>query len=241
MGYTMDDARHDAAAEEWFHEQSLEREKLIQCIYLLVEGDSEEIAFPRLLLRAGLDLEELGVVLVNLQGVANASHVIRTLAITLSADRPVVLVVDNDPEGMKALKYSDLAKHHLLTTVKVPVAPKVECYDGSRGGSLEEAFDLEVVVRAALRTLNNELGVFDVGEILAAVDETKPWLAQISQFVRDRSEGFRGVEKTALAELLADEAPPKTIVDLAQTLLKVRGEHPVLEHTEAVTEGKYRP
>ncbi len=241
MAYTMDDARHDAAVDEWFREQSLEREKLLQCIYLLVEGDSEAAAFPELLLAAGLDLEEHGVMLVNLQGVANASHLVRALTLTLSADRPVVLVVDDDPAGVAALKHPNLKLHRRLITRKVPNVPRVLHDDGTNGGSFEEMFDLEVVVTAALATLDGHPGLPDAAQVLANVDAGRPWLKQINKFLRDQLQGFGSVEKSALSVLLSDSDPPDTIKELAQTILEVRAKYPVLAHSQAATEGKEWP
>jgi len=233
MGTSIDDIKEDVAIEESFQGRSLDREKLLQCIYLLVEGATEEQALPSLLATAGADLDELGVVLVNMGGANNATHIVRTLLLTLSADRPVVLVLDNDDEGKRAANSSTLRAHPHLTTMMVPAQGVVELASGARGGSFEEMFDLSQVIEAVVEQL--DAGGPSATDLHADVDPQQPWLAQISRICRASVSGFREIDKVEVAICLSSTTPaPADIQRLAALLTGLRDDNPVLPHHEAV-------
>lgn len=61
MSMSYEDAARDMAITDLHSKAVWERAKREQCIFLLIEGHSEEVAFP-ILLEEYIDLDELGIV-----------------------------------------------------------------------------------------------------------------------------------------------------------------------------------
>jgi hypothetical protein len=137
--YSREQAIHDLCCEEKWKKATQD-----QPIYLFVEGDSEEQALPILLESAGIDLQEIGIVIANYNGIGNLPHALSLLNKTLSNDRPIVLTLDNDMRGKEFLS-SKAGRHidtRLVTVSLIPDSPVVEYTNGHKGGSFEEAFAL---------------------------------------------------------------------------------------------------
>ena len=74
---------------------------LEQCIYLFVEGESEERAFWILLEEGlGINFDKDGVVLANYNGIGNLKHTIRLMQKTLSHTRPMIFTFDDDDKKL---------------------------------------------------------------------------------------------------------------------------------------------
>jgi len=98
-----DDWAWEQAIQDLHYEAVMDRATKEQCIYLLVEGASEERAFPILLEEVGVELDSLGVVVANYNGCRNLIHALRFFYKTLSSDRPVIATIDNDQDGKQIL------------------------------------------------------------------------------------------------------------------------------------------
>ena len=96
MGTTIEDILDEEIFSALHHEAMMKRAALEQCIYIFVEGDSEEATFQMLLESCGLDFQEYWIVIANYNGIGNLKHAVRLLQRTLSHDRPVIVTYDDD-------------------------------------------------------------------------------------------------------------------------------------------------
>jgi predicted ATP-dependent endonuclease of OLD family len=232
MSMSFDDIMREEAILELHGEAVMKAVTLAQCIYLFVEGESEENAFPILLERCGCDLEKLGIVIANYNGIGNLKHILRLLSKTLSHDRPIVVTSDNDDEGKKMPSViSDLyTNKELVTFVSIPNGQIVKYSSGYWGGSFEESFDSNVFLTACFTKgiINNDL-VNLKSEFEDNFDVTKPWYSQIIKFHKDNNISDFVVNKVKLAVELAESCTtvPETYKYLAEVLINVRNKHPV--------------
>jgi hypothetical protein len=239
----MDDYAREMALSDLHYEAVMARAAREQAIFLLVEGDSEEVAIP-LLMTDVVDLDELGIKVANYNGHGNLRAALRLLYVVLGHQRPVIVTHDNDPASVQSVR--KCADEGLLTdltyVLPIPSDPVVHFADESRGGSFEEAFPPDVFLTAAF-----ERELLPI-EIAAARDEfeqcfdlERPWLRQLRRFCANR--GFFGwdIAKRQLAEQLAlesDDLPP-TFARLAELVTRARDEHPVV-HPDDVELPKVR-
>ena len=100
----------DQLCEEMRWDAASRESALEQCIYLFVEGESEEGAF-RILLEEGLGINfsDYGVVIANYNGIGNLKHVIRIMNQTLSHDCPMIFTFDDD-DHLKSSSKKHFAK-----------------------------------------------------------------------------------------------------------------------------------
>ncbi|WP_129123652.1 TOPRIM nucleotidyl transferase/hydrolase domain-containing protein [Veronia nyctiphanis] len=80
----------------------IRKSSLAQRIYLLVEGELEEVTFPILLERAGIDYEKDNVVISNYKGINNLPHALRIIDQT-NGHRYPIIVTHGNGLMMKAL------------------------------------------------------------------------------------------------------------------------------------------
>jgi len=148
MATTLDDIWHDQMLEELHYEAVMKRAALEQCIYIFVEGESEETTFQMLLedTSCGLDFEHNGIIIANYNGIGNLKHAIRLLRKTLSHDRPIIVTFDDDPDGKRNEKHLN---DPLIFPFKIPQSPTVTFSDGSTGGSFEEAFSQQCFIESS--------------------------------------------------------------------------------------------
>ncbi|MBN1126433.1 MAG: hypothetical protein JXA82_15615 [Sedimentisphaerales bacterium] len=149
MSMSFDECARDQALQDLHFEAMMERAKKEQCIFLFVEGESEEIAFPELLYQF-VDLEEIGVVIANYNGHGNLHTSLRLLLKTLSHDRPVIVTYDNDPDGFRVFcrcHESDFMSDK-ITFFPIPQIPVVIFQGGHEGGSFEESFRSDEFIEA---------------------------------------------------------------------------------------------
>ena len=236
MSMSYSDYAYEEAIADLYKSALKKREKLIQCIYLFVEGKSELLAIPRLLELANYSLEDNAVEIVDIGGAANSKHVVNVLRRTISRERPLVLVLDLDEAGINAANHPLIRNDDLTSVVHMPKDPAVEYTNGLRGGTFEDSFDIETLIDATLKTLSSDLReTLSLKSILTNIDIEKPRLNQISRELRVTIPGFNEVDKISLAGQLAEiSKAPLSILNLAQHLTSIREEHPLLDQAEEV-------
>ena len=232
MSMTDDDYQWEQATVALHYDAVMKAATRSQCVYLFVEGASEELALPILLKRANLDLEKNGVVVANYHGIGNLGHMLRLLSQTLSHDRPIVVTYDNDPAGYATV--SKIVKQGIVSNdthfFPIPEHPVVRYRCGHHGGSFEEAFDPDCFARACFLDENLTSGPhISRAEFETSFDSSVPWYPQIVQFRKGQGYTRVGSDKINLNKALAKTSPvvPATFSRLAKFLAKIRQEHPV--------------
>jgi|SRR5215216_72482 len=238
MAMTMDDWAWEMALEDLRYSTLAEQAAREQCIFLFVEGESEEIA-ASMLLSGVLDLDALGVKIANYNGHGNMNAALRLLQLTLSHDRPIILTHDNDPASVASVKKAERQGliSDLVHCLAIPFEPIVEYPCGHRGGSFEESFPVEVFLKVVLREEFLPAGVLsNKDEFKRQFNPGKPWLEQLKSFAARL--GFRDVfiKKPSIAEALATECDnlPPTYEAMASLIRTVRDKYPVVhpDHVE---------
>ncbi|HHQ4659781.1 TPA: TOPRIM nucleotidyl transferase/hydrolase domain-containing protein [Aeromonas veronii] len=230
MATTIDDITYDEMLSELHHEAVMRNEALKQCIYIFVEGESEEATFKTLLenVMCGLDFQSNGIVIANYNGIGNLKHAIRILRKTLSHDRPIIVTYDDDLEGKKVERYID---GPLIYPFRIPHEPVVTYADGSQGGSFEEAFSKQTFIDACFQT-----GVIEPSspgtatEFRVEFDDSKPWFPQIVRYVVSKGGHAGSINKVRLAKTMASicESIPDTFLELARKTVELRKNNPIL-------------
>jgi len=233
---TIEDIQYDEMINVLHHEAVMKNAALEQCIYIFVEGESEETTFQMLLedQLCGLDFEENGVVVANYNGIGNLQHAVRLLRKTLSHDRPIVVTYDDDPEGKAKLKYLN---DSLITPFKIPQTSAVEFGDGSSGGSFEETFSPDCFLKSCF-----EGGVLpktftgSLSGLSAVFDKTKPWIPQLAKYSSLNGCHPASIDKVILAQNMANSCDPvpDTYIKLANTVLDLRKKNPVKHPDDVV-------
>lgn len=232
MSMTPDDYAYEWAMEELHQEAVMARASQEQCIFLFVEGDSEEIAVP-ILLADVIDLDAFGVKVANYNGHGNLHAALRLLKQTLSHSRPVIVTYDNDPPSITSLHRCK--KNGLLTELiypfSIPADPVVTYACGHRGGSFEESFPVDFFLGTTFReAILPPEACSQRTRFESVFDIEKPWLQQLQSFMASQGLQDWSIRKTALAESLALEVNevPLTYVTLANLIEEIRKIHPVV-------------
>ena len=232
MSMSYEDIMMEEAFSAMHDEAVMKAATLAQCIYLFVEGDSEEQAFPILLKKSGLNLEEIGIVIANYNGIGNLKHALRLLSKTLSHDRPIVVTFDNDESGKRissAISNLDI-NDELVSVVTVPKNPVVSFSSGHKGGSFEEAFNShDFVTTCFLKGIMDDALLSKRTEFEKIFNPINPWYSQVAQFCHNHGEKKFISRKVKLAVELAASCNtiPETFIHLAELLTEVRAKHPV--------------
>lgn len=201
---------------------------LEQCIYLFVEGESEEAAF-RILLEEGLGIkfDEYGVVIANYNGIGNLKNTIRLMNQTLSHSRPMIFTFDDDDKSLIA-KIVDLPCNvHLF---KVPSDPVVTLPSGEKGGSFEESFDASDFIDACFETtllkMNPEISKTEFANLFSV---GKSFYPQIVNFLKSKNMPSYLPNKIEIAESMATSciAEPETYIKLAELIRSLRLNSPI--------------
>lgn len=229
MSTTMEDIYRDEMLETIHYEIVMEKAALEQCIYIFVEGESEEQTFQDLLedSACGLNFKKHGVVIANYNGIGNLQHAVRLLRKTLSHDRPVVVTFDNDMEGKRKIKYLD---DSLFTAFEIPQDPVVKYQNGNWGGSFEESFTPECFLSACSRK-----GVLppafsgSISDFSSMFIQTEPWFPQLAKFVNENGYNAGKINKIELAKNMANSCYPipRTYIELAKIVLQLREKNPI--------------
>lgn len=228
----MNDAAYDNYIMHRHDEAVMARATREQCIFLFVEGKSEEIAVP-ILFTDIINLDTVGVKIANYGGRGNLEAALHLLNLTLSHGRPIILTYDNDPESIKSL--NSCKQQGLITDLiylfPIPNNPIVTYASSHRGGAFEESFSTEIFMNAAFTTKILPISVVsERGHFESIFNPKKPWFPQLQKFTA--SLGFKdwATKKTLLAEAMAMECNdlPPTYQDLANLIKEVREKYPVI-------------
>ena len=231
MSMTYEEYAREAAIDDLHGEAVMKEAIKRQCIYLFVEGESEEIAFEILLNSLDINFEEIGLKLANYNGIGNLKHALRLLDKTLSNDRPVIVTYDND-DGQRIKNYINNKDYNkeLITFFTIPYKPKVTYSNGHIGGSFEEMFDYEHFINCCFsENIMTEKLINKKENFLAIFDKSRPWFQQVQKFCAQNGYDKFKDNKLILAENLAESCKeiPETMVFLSNVIKKVRKENPV--------------
>jgi len=222
------DVEQDIFAQQQQYEEASKESALEQCIYLYVEGESEEIAF-RILLEEGLGINfsELGIIIVNYKGNGNLQHAIRIISQTLSHDRPIIFTFDDDDKRL-ITKLGRIAKNiHLF---KIPYSPTITLPDGQKGGSFEESFEPSDFIDACFETTLLKMNPqVSKAEFTKAFIEDKSFYSQIVKFLQSKGLTNYCPNKIEIAESMATGCitEPETYIELAKLIKDIRLNNPV--------------
>ena len=229
MSTTIEDILDDELLSKLQYEAVMKNAALEQCIYIFVEGDSEEATFQMLLenQNCNLNFQENGIVIANYNGIGNLKHVLRLLHKTLSHDRPVIVTFDDDLEGKRNVGHLNSP---LIYSFCIPNKPVVTYFDGTVGGTFEEAFSQQCFLEACFQS-----GVLEPsfsGSLYgfsAVFDNGKPWFAQFAKYVESNGGRAGSINKVRLAENMARtcDPVPDTFVKLAEIALEIRKSNPI--------------
>jgi hypothetical protein len=201
---------------------------LDQCIYLFVEGESEEVAF-RILLEEGLGIkfEEYGVVIANYNGIGNLKNTIRLMNQTLSHSRPMIFTFDDDNKSLISKIVNLPCNVHLF---KVPNKPVVTLQNGDKGGSFEESFEANDFIDACFETtllkINPQIPKSEFANLFSS---GKSFYPQIVNFLKSKGMSSYLPNKIEIAESMATSciAEPETYVKLAELIRTIRLDNPI--------------
>jgi predicted ATP-dependent endonuclease of OLD family len=228
MGTTIDDIQYEEMLSERHFEAVMNNEAKKQCIYIFVEGDSEEITFQPLLEYFGLNFEKDGIVIANYNGIGNLKHAIRLLRKTLSHDRPIIVTFDDDNDGKRISK---TIKDPLINTFKIPSSPVVTYRNGEIGGSFEESFSPECFIIASFKSLAIDSKVAGKeSEFRSVFNPVKPWVSQLTNFISSNGENPSSINKVEIAKNMVSSclSIPKTFEDLATLVRNTRLSNPIV-------------
>ena len=224
----MEDILREEAWSEYHAELVMERAAMEQCIYVLVEGESEENTFETLLEEGcGLKFSEYGVVIANYNGIGNLKHTLRLLSKTLSHNRPVIVTYDDDIAGKHV---ENLSITNNISLFKIPQTPVVKYRNGQMGGSFEEAFDAQIFIDSCFQLIKNGLKCSGTqNEFQNSFQVDKPWLAQFARYLELTDGNAKSINKVDLAQILAVDCDPipDTFLLLAEQIKEIRANNPV--------------
>ena len=222
------DLVQDALAQEQQWEEASRESALEQCIYLFVEGESEEIAFRILLEEAlGINFLEFGIVIANYNGNGNLKHAIRLMSLTLSHNRPMIFTFDDDDKSLTAGIGLVSSNIHLF---KVPFSPPVTLSNGQKGGSFEESFEPHDFIEACFETtLLKENQQILKQDFIKIFDSNKLFYKQIVNFLKQQGLQSYLPSKLEIAEEMAINCVdvPETYVKLAELIKNIRLHYPI--------------
>lgn len=237
MSMSQEEYAMDQALEELHYEEVMRQATLQQCIYVFVEGQSEEVAIPILCNRLGMDLEEDGIIVTHYNGINNLPHVLRIMNQTLSYDRPIIVTYDNDLDGQRiARKIAPYMNgENKVVSQTIPSSPVVTFNNGHKGGSFEEAFEPTFFIDTCFQNSFMPSNIVSLKQdFINVFDSNKPWISQISEFCKAHQYIDFGKCKVALAEDLAENciAIPSSFNDLATLINQTRLAHPIKHPNE---------
>jgi len=229
----MMDAAWDAYIEDLVAEQLWEKSKLYECIYLFVEGQTEESAYPELFAKSKFDFKELGIITANYNGFGNLLHTLRLMKKTLSHERPIIATIDNDMEGYAVYKKFEQSGFNDNKTKILPLPKenkKVKYSNGHKGGSFEEMFDPDNFITSCFSDNilpEHLLSIKD--EFTEIFNLNQPWFNQIKKFLFEREHDLIESQKVRIGLNLVENCKeiPKDFLILCDTIEKVRKEYPI--------------
>lgn len=238
----LNDALYDQYLSELRYEKEMKIATLSQCIYLFVEGCTEYKAYPELLTKCGIDLDELGIIIANYNGTGNLIPFFRLLHKTLSYNRPIVVTFDNDEEGNKHQERipSLGLKSDLITLIPMPsIVKPVQYPSGHYGGSFEELFPADHFIEQVFCSdFMPEVIIGEKTQFVREFQENKSWLNQVAKFCAERSYSGLSECKIKIGMRLAETCKqiPPDIQRLASVLQEVRGKYPIRHFSDIAEE-----
>ncbi|WP_235845367.1 TOPRIM nucleotidyl transferase/hydrolase domain-containing protein [Morganella psychrotolerans] len=226
MGTTIEDILYEEMLHKHIYEKVMKNEAKKQCIYLFVEGESEELAFQPLLEECGIDFDKFGIVIANYNGIDNLKNAIRLLHKTLSHDRPIIVTYDDDHAGKKINKINS----PLIEYFKIPFNPVVSYSDGSLGGSFEESFPKDCFITACFQqNVMASSFLSRRNDFEKIFNPTKPWLSQLKQFIFSNGGTPNSINKINLADNMMTSVSqiPETYKELADVIIDIRNKNPI--------------
>ncbi|MFM5184483.1 TOPRIM nucleotidyl transferase/hydrolase domain-containing protein [Aeromonas veronii] len=227
MATTIEDIQYDEMLSELHFEAVMKNEAQKQCIYVFVEGDSEEVAFQPLLEECGLNFETDGVVVANYNGIGNLKHAIRLLRKTLSHDRPIIVTFDDDLEGKRI---SNSINDPLIATFKIPFIPVVTYRNGEKGGSFEECFTPDCFIESSFKDGAIDSAILGKkNEFKKVFNRSAPWVSQLANFIKSNGGNPGSINKIEIAEnMMSSCSPiPQTFKQLANLVREIRAMNPI--------------
>ena len=186
----LDDAAYEDYLEGLRYDKEMQIATLQQCIYLLVEGETEEKTYSELLTKCNVDIKEIGVVIGNFNGCGNLIHILRLLKKTLSHDRPIIATTDNDEQGKRVCERLPQAGFNmdLITLVPMPsVVTPLEYPSGHKGGSFEEMFPPNHFIDQVFSPdFMPDILVSAKEEFRKQFRENKSWFEQVKKFCAEK-------------------------------------------------------
>ena len=225
----------EQAIQDLHYEAVMERAKKEQCIYLFVEGDSEEKSFDNLLYKYDLDIDKEGIVIANYGGNGNLKNLLKFFKNTLSSERPAIITYDDDYYGKKFIEdlqreYNDEPK---ITFFKIPISPKIKYEGGILGGSFEEMFDKSFFLESCFSNeFLKESPEAHLNIFLKTFCATKPWFKQVEKYFYSIQQMINKVDLAIYLSETITEAP-ETIIRLVDLLKNVRMNYPI-QHPDNV-------
>ncbi|WP_020683328.1 TOPRIM nucleotidyl transferase/hydrolase domain-containing protein [Marinobacterium rhizophilum] len=227
MGTTIEDIQYEEMWSELHFEAVMKNEAKKQCIYIFVEGHSEEVAIQPLLEDCGLNFETDGIVVANYNGIGNLKHAIRLLRKTLSHDRPIIVTFDDDIDGKRI---SNAIHDPLITTFKIPYSPLVTYSNGEIGGSFEESFTPDCFIESSFkpRAIDSKV-VEKETDFRNVFNPSRPWVSQLASFISSNGGNPDSINKVEIAKNMVEScsAIPKTFEELAKLVRQVRITNPI--------------
>jgi|TARA_R110000851_G_scaffold39956_3_gene101043 OLD-like protein len=227
MATTIEDIQYDEMISELHFDAVMKNEAQKQCIYIFVEGDSEEFVFQPLLEMCGVNFETDGVVVANYNGIGNLKHAIRLLRKTLSHDRPIIVTFDDDPAGKRVSK---AINDPLISTFKIPLNPVVTYKNGEQGGSFEECFTANCFIESSFKQgAIDSIALGKESKFRKTFDPRTPWVSQLTRFIQSEGGNPSSLNKIEIAEnMMSSCSPiPDTFEELANLVRKLRTMNPI--------------
>lgn len=228
-----DDHRIDAEADAYYEDLVKRISKSLYKMFLLVEGESEEIYFGEIFKEI---VESNNMVIANYNGINNLASTVRIICNTLNSNTPIIVTYDNDVAGRKEitkvqnlLLNKNIINNEYLFFFEIPLEKKIS-YDNSHlGGSFEEMFEFEDFVEACFSEEVLPMKFIEKKEmIIRGVNIKKPWIMQIKKQLA--IQGYKDFcsKKTMIAKILAsNKTKPHTVSELEKLILKVRKENSI--------------
>ena len=218
----------DNRVQEEVWNLALNESALEQCIYLFVEGESEEAAFEIILEEGlGIKFDEYGVVIANYKGIGNLKNTIRLMSNTLSHSRPMIFTFDDDSKSLISGIGNVPSNVHLF---KVPTKAVVTFSNGEKGGSFEESFEASDFIDACFETtllkMNPHVSKAEFANVFTS---DKSFYPQIVKFLKLKGLSKHAPKKIEIAISMATACvtEPETYVELAELIKSIRLDNPV--------------
>ena len=119
----------------------------------------------------------------------------------------------------------------LISTFKIPFSPVVTYSNGEKGGSFEESFSQDCFIKASFKAqaIDSKL-VGKESDFRNIFNPSKPWVAQLANFISVNGGNPGSINKVEIAENMAASCSPipKTFEELATLVSQTRITNPIV-------------